>query len=220
VARISSLVIALATALALPASAGEVLRYEILPGATLEIPMELPRVLEGFLDIECRDPVRPDCFQVGEVVYDATALELRAEDLVLAASGPFDDAPGFSVERALTLQDVGVLMSPPQDRAGSLFYGFDPELVMAGPDFDRYRVWILDTPPEGGSHWTGAFTPPLGMELELSLTETFFDVGSTSISSSTGTVASISMSLPEPVAGLSTVAAALALSALRRRRGL
>ena len=175
--------------LALPPGAGaETIRFEILPGATLTFEGETPTPLSGALEIECRPipslpPAIPlSClFNLGDVIFDVTSLELAAGEFALSGQGPFEavmnsSGIGFGLPREVTLGDVGVLSLPPPERAVQFFYGFSAELQASLPEFDRYRFWLLEDVMGGSSSWSGSDPLPGQLAIQARLTENLWDL--------------------------------------------
>jgi hypothetical protein len=152
-----------------------------------------------------------------EVDFDIVAIDLQSLSFSESDTGssfPVENSNGigFEVTRFLTLMDVGSISLDPYKDA-SLSYGFDPELVLSTPDFDRYRVWILSGP----GAYAGGFVPD-SLAMQLLLEETIIDLGPLGILNwtvaQTGQVDFVAAPIvPEPstallfAAGLSVLAA-------------
>ena len=216
------------------------IRFEILPGATLTFEGEAPTSLSGAFEIECRPiPLLPSVipipclFNVGDVTFDLTSLELAAGELTLSDQGPFEavinsSGIGFGLPREVTLGDVGLLSSPPPERAVHLFYGFSAELEASLPEFDRYRFWLLEDAMSGSS-WSGSDPLPGTLMIQARLTENIWDLAPTSLQSQSVVRSAelflTAVQVPEPSTFLLQAAAVGALAGLRaghrvRSRGL
>ena len=230
-----SLACALLLLLALSQEAGaEPIRFEILPGATLTFEGQTPTPLSGALELECRSiptlpPVIPIAcpFQLGDVTFDVTSLELVAGELALSGQGPFEAVPysssgAFELAREVTLGDVGLLSSPPPERAVRLGYGFPVDLAASFPEFDRYRFWLLEEEMGGTSSWSGSDPLPGQLAIQARLTENLWDFSPLGLQGQSvvqsAELVLTAVRVPEPSLALLEAAAVAVLARFRRWR--